>query len=129
MSVVLSAAVLQVEAHMPAVNMLHAASLFALEDFYSTYKEIEIQASSNNNDDVSCTSKLQTWNQPRKRHLDSKCSSEIMFRVEDYYHKPCRRSKVFLDPRPAESQLTDFLHDLESLKVSCRFLNLMVVAS
>ena len=106
-----------------------AASLFALEDFYSTYKEF--QASSD--DDVACTSKLQTWNQPRKRHLDSKCSNEITFRVEDYHHKPCRKSKPFLDPRPAESQLTteaeitDFLHDLESLNISCGFLNLMVV--
>ena len=38
-----------------------AASLFALENFYSTYKEV--QASSNDDDnDLSCTSKLQTWN-------------------------------------------------------------------
>ena len=54
----------------PAGRGLHgsckhiAATLFALENFYSTYEEI--RASSNDND-VSCTSKLQTWNQPRKR--------------------------------------------------------------
>jgi len=35
------------------------ASLFALEDFYSTYKEIQAPSNDDEND-VSCTSKLQT---------------------------------------------------------------------
>lgn len=83
---------------------------------------------------MSCTSRLQTWNQPRKRRLDSKCSNEIPFRVEDYYHKACRSSKAFLDPRPTELQsttegeITEFLHNLKGLKVSCGFLDLMVAA-
>ena len=87
----------------PAGRGLHGsckhitATLFVLENFYSAYEEI--QASSNDND-VSCTSKLQTWNQPRKRRLESKCSTDITFRVEDYYHKPCHQSKQPLDLRP-----------------------------
>ena len=107
-----------------------AATLFALENFYSTCEEIK----ASNDDDVSCTSKLQTWNQPRKRRLECKCSSEITFRVEDYYHKPCRQSKEPLDPRPLESQkITDtemeaVLGNLKELKLSCGFLDLMVPA-
>ena len=83
---------------------------------------------------MSCTSKLQTWNQPRKRRLECKRSSEITFRVEDYYHKPCRQSKQPLDPRPLESQKTTdtemeaFLGNLKELKLSCGFLDLMVPA-
>ena len=46
------------------------------------------------NDAVSCTSKLQTWNQPRKRHLDSQPVSEISFKVEDYYCKPTLRQRI-----------------------------------
>ena len=107
-----------------------AATLFALENFYSTCEEIK----ASNDDDVSCTSKLQTWNQPRKRQLECKCSSEITFRVEDYYHKPCRQSKQPLDPRLLESQKTTdtemevFLGNLKELKLSCGFLDLMVPA-
>ena len=62
--------VCRAQCNYPAGRGLHgsckhtAATLFALENFYSTYEEI--QASSNDKD-VSCTSKLQTWNQPRKR--------------------------------------------------------------
>ena len=109
----------------------NAAILFALEIFYSTYKEI--QASSNDND-VSCTSKLQTWNQPKKRRLESKCSSDIAFRVEDYYHKPCHQSKQPLDPQPLDSQKTTdaeieaFFGNLTELKVSCGFLDLILLA-
>ena len=39
-----------------------AATLFALENFYVTCQETEDES-------VSCTSKLQVWNQPRKKRL------------------------------------------------------------
>ena len=60
--------------------------------------------------------------------------SDITFRAEDYYHKPCRQSKQRLDPRPLDSQkATDaeieaFLGNLTEMKVSCGFLDLMVPA-
>ena len=103
----------------------------AVANFHSTY--VEIQASSNDNA-VSCTSKLQTWNHARTRRLGSKCSTDITFRVEDYYHKPCRQSKQHLDLRPLDSQKTTdteieaFLGNLTELKASCWFLDLMVPA-
>jgi len=101
-----------------------AATLFALENFYETYQEED--------DDVSCTSKLQVWNQPRKRRLDSKLANDISFKVEEYYHKPCRYPKTFMDPRPVELQQTtdeekaEFIKNLKQLEVSCGFLDLMV---
>ena len=60
-------------------------------------------------------------NQPRKRRLDSKCASEISFRIEDYYQKPCNHSKVFMDPGPNDVQKTtdkeikDFIENLKGL--------------
>lgn len=83
---------------------------------------------------MSCTSKLQTWNQPRKRHLDTKPAHEISFKVEHYYNEPIRQSKEILDPRPLELQKTSdaekksFVESLRSLKVSCGFLDLLTVA-
>ena len=50
-----------------------AATLFALENFNTIREEIQ------DDDTVSCTSKLQTWNHPRKRRLDSQPVSEISF--------------------------------------------------
>ena len=38
--------------------------------------------------------------------LESKCSNDITFRVEDYYHKLCYQSKQSLDLRPSDSQKT-----------------------
>ena len=77
-----------------------AATLFALENFNTIQEEIQ------DDDTVSCTSKLQTWNQPRKRCLDSQPVSEISFKVEDYYCKPTRQSKELIDPQPLELQKT-----------------------
>ena len=42
-----------------------AATLFTLENFSTIRTEIQ------DDDNVSCPSKLQTWNEPRKRCLDS----------------------------------------------------------
>ena len=105
-----------------------AATLFALENFNTIREEIQ------DDDTVSCTSKLQTWNQPRKRRLDSQPVSEISFKVEDYYCKPTRQSKELIDPRPLELQKTtdeekkSFIENLKKLEVSCGFLDLLTVA-
>ena len=72
--------------------MVVASMWLALQDFYAIYEELQISE-----EDVACTSKLQVWNQPRKRRLDSKRASEISFQVEDYYEKPCNHSKEFMD--------------------------------
>ena len=105
-----------------------AATLFALENFNTIREEIQ------DDDTVSCTSKLQTWNQPRKRRLDSQPVSEISFKVEDYYCKPTHQSKELIDPRPLELQKTTdeekeaFIANLKKLEVSCGFLDLLTVS-
>ena len=102
-----------------------AATLFALENFYVTCQETEDES-------VSCTSKLQVWNQPRKKRLDSKPAGDISFKVEEYNHKPCRHPKEFMDPRPVELQKTtdeekaEFITNLKQLGVSCGFMDLLV---
>ena len=101
-----------------------AATLFVLENFYSFYEEAR------SDDEISCTSKLQKWNQPRKRRLDSQPSKEISFKVEQYDHKPCRISKDFFDPRPfTDEELKTFTGNLQQLKTSCGFLDLMVASN
>ena len=101
-----------------------AATLFALESFYDTYQQED--------DNLSCTSKLQLWNQSRKRLLDSKRASDILFKVEGYYCNPCRHPKNFMDPRPVKLQQTtdeekaEFIKNLKQLEVLCGFLDLMV---
>ena len=103
-----------------------AATLFALENFHTFYEEAKTE------DEISCTSKLQQWNQPRKRRLDSQPSNDICFKVEEYGHKPCRVSKDFFDPRPlilqktTDEELQKFTENLQDLKVSCGFLDIMV---
>ena len=52
-----------------------AATLFALKNFSTIRKKIQ------DDDTVSCISKLQTWNQPRKRRLFSQPVSQISFKV------------------------------------------------
>ena len=104
-----------------------AATLFALENFYTIFHCQEAEGES-----LSCTSKLQMWNQPRKKRLDSKPASDISFKVEEYNYKPCRHPKEFMDPRPVELQQTtdgektEFTKALKQLGVSCGFLDLMV---
>ena len=62
--------------------------LHALEDFTCVH---ELQ------EHVSCTSRLQTWNQPRKRVLDAADVGDIKF-VKLEYGKQKRKSVV--SPRP-----------------------------
>ena len=67
-----------------------AAVLFALDRFYAYYEEGKKE------DEITCTSKLHTWNQPRKRCLDSKAANKMSFKVESYLHTSCGKSKDFL---------------------------------
>ena len=60
---------------MAAVSTYVAATLFALENFHTFYVKAKTK------DEISCTSKLQKWNQPRKRHLDLQPSNDICFKV------------------------------------------------
>ena len=102
-----------------------AATLFALENFNTIREEIQ------DNDTVSCTSKLQTWNQPRKRRLDSQPISQISFKVEDCYCKPTRQSKELIDPRPLELQKTTDRKGkilLKKLEVSCGVLDFLTAS-
>ena len=74
-----------------------AAMCYALEDFYRVHLLPE---------HVPSTSRLQTWNQPRKRCLDSAASSDIKF-VKMEYGKIKRSLKVTpYDPRPAHLRRT-----------------------
>ena len=57
-------------------------------------------------DSVACTSKLQQWNHPRKRKLDSEVMDEIKF-VEHEHGKVKREIKCHTyDPRPIDLQQT-----------------------
>ena len=102
-----------------------AAVLFALDNFYAYYEEAK-------EDEITCTSELQTLNQPRKRHLDSKAANEISFKVESYLHTLCGKSKDFFDPHPTELQKTtvDDLKplsgSLQQFEIPCGFLDIMV---
>ena len=67
-----------------------------------TYKVLN----KNGNDHESCTSRLQMWNQPQKRRLDSEKSSKILFHREKYGEVAKRYHVAFMDPRPEALQVT-----------------------
>ena len=64
--------------------------------------------------------------------MDLQPSNDICFKVEEYGHKPYRVSKDFFDPRPlilqktTDEELQKFTENLQDLKVSCGFLDIMV---
>lgn len=59
----------------------------------------------------SCTSRLQEWNQPRKRRLESEPTETISFVKEVYGKQKCRPSQsVVYDPQPIEFQGTSTAH-------------------
>ena len=99
-----------------------AAALYALEDFYRMYQFAKEQ------DDEACTSRLQTWNQPRKRKLDSEKSCLIPFKCEDYGEVAKRHHIPFTDPRPRELQRTtdkDIQSLVDNLKQCTTFCGLL----
>ena len=99
--------------HGPLGSCKHIAALcFYLEDFVKSRRAI-LDAG-----EEVCTSMLQKWNQPRKRHLDSKKAEDISFRcpVPAYTEKENKRSKrKAYDPHPLSMKKTS-LDDLEEFK-------------
>ena len=82
-------------------------------------------------DEITCTSNLQTWNQPRKRRLVSKAANEISFKVESYLHTSCRKSRLF-DPRPPQlhkttaNEFKTLFKSLKQFKIPWRFLGILI---
>ena len=74
-----------------------AAKCYALEDFCHIRQLC---------DHVPCTSQLQTWNQPRKRTLDSADIEEIKFIKMEYGKMKCKPTVVPYDPRPVPLRCT-----------------------
>jgi hypothetical protein len=75
----------------PFASCKHVAAVcYALEEF--------VRTGSNNRDYQTCTSRLQTWNQPRKRKLDSSSVYEIDF-SKKVYGKDSKKPRVLQDPR------------------------------
>ena len=101
-----------------------AATLYALEDFHRFYELLKEQ-------DEPCTSRLQTWNRPRKRRLDSEKSSAISFHCEEYGEVAKRHHTPFKDPRPEALQVTtdeeikSLVDSLKQCTTSCGLLDLL----
>ena len=93
-----------------------AAMCYALEDF-SRIKHLR--------DPVSCTSQLQTWNQPRKRHLEPVDVHRIKFLKQEYGKEKRVYNVSQYDPRPVSLRQTteevQALHIKLSQKSSTRF--------
>ena len=82
----------------PYGSCKHISALcYALEE-YSRIKEIR--------QPDACTSRLQEWNQPRKRRLDSREVEEIAFVKEEYGKNKRHSGTMVFDPRPIELQCT-----------------------
>lgn len=104
----------------PLGSCKHIAGMcYALEEFFRLH------------DNLACTSKLQQWNHPRKRKLDSEMMEEIKF-VKHEHGKVKREIKCHAyDPRPNDLQRTtaeevsQFKSELSELKRSCAFLHIL----
>lgn len=75
----------------PCGSCKHIAALcYALEEFVRLKCTREFET---------CTSRLQTWNQPRKRKLDSQSVYEIDFSKKIYRREERNNAKPLTDPR------------------------------
>ena len=108
----------------PHGSCKHLAALcYALEEFCRL---------NDTRDYVACTSKLQSWNQPRKRVLDPLPVNEIKFVKLEYGKVYTRKHETpAYDPRPAQYQHTSdseirSLHDkLQSISTRCALLHVL----
>ena len=108
----------------PHGSCKHLAALcYALEEYY------RLNAT---RDYVACTSKLQSWNQPRKRVLDPLPVNEIKFVKLEYGKVYTRKHETpAYDPRPQQHRHTSdseirSLHDqLLSVSTRCAFLHVL----
>ena len=108
----------------PRGSCKHIAALcYALEEFVRLKCTREIKTR---------TSRLQTWNQPRKRKLDSQSVYEIDFSKTIYRREETNNVKPLNDPRrPSERNNDskkvnrDLLDKIKRLKPYCRFFSLL----
>ena len=66
-----------------------AALCYCLEDF------VKMRSTAIQLDEASCTSVVQKWNQPRKKHLDSKMVEDISSESAVFGKERKRREKIF----------------------------------
>lgn len=111
----------------PKGSCKHIAALcYALEEFNRIKKTPEY---------VSCTAKLQEWNQPRKRTLDPQNSEEIKFVKLEHGKVKRQHLNPAYDPRPpslqhtSNSELLEFQSKLKSSGRPCGFLHVIPPAS
>ena len=111
----------------PKGSCKHIAALcYALEEFCRIKKTQEYTA---------CTSKLQEWNQPRKRTLDPQNVDAIKFVKLEHGKSKREHFKAVYDPRPQHQQYTSkeemksFYETLQSFNKPCGFLHVITLAS
>ncbi len=109
----------------PTGSCKHIAALcYALEEFS------RIRTT---NDYTACTSKLQEWNQPRKRKLDAEIVGDIKFVKLEHGKVKREATRPWYDPRPpflqrtTSQEISNFKKDLGSLKTPCAFLHVLPV--
>ena len=84
-----------------------AATIYALEDFVR--KGLREEAAK------TCTSKLQAWNQPRKKNVTPLRVLDIALIKSEYGSKKRLRRQPFFDPRPVHQQAPN-LEDVGMLR-------------
>ncbi|KAL9961806.1 hypothetical protein ACROYT_G030828 [Oculina patagonica] len=107
----------------PRGSCKHIAALcYALEEFVRLKCTREFET---------CTSRLQTWNQPRKRKLDSQSVYEIDF-SKKVYRREESRAKPLNDPRRPSERNNDtknvnreLLDKIKTVKPNCGFFCLL----
>ena len=85
-----------------------AATCYAIENFCRFQLE-----------GISCTSQLQAWNQPRKRHLDSSVVTDIDFTQHEFGKVKRKLGNPMYDPRPMKFRSTSS-EEVETLRSALR---------
>ena len=100
-----------------------AALCFALEEFVRLGQRREF---------TTCTDRLQTWNQPRKRKLDPKSVYEIDFCKKVYGKEKAGNTRILQDPRllvyrePNTEKANQCLLDkIKEANLECGFFNIL----
>ena len=101
---------------------VHLAALcFALEEF------VRLKQS---RDFATCTARLQTWNQPRKRKLEPRSVYEIDFSKKVYGRENAGDRKILHDPRlpvyrDTEKANQNMLDNIREANLECGFFNIL----
>ena len=111
----------------PKGSCKHIATLcYALEEFNRIKTTVQYTA---------CTSKLQEWNQPRKRMLKPQHVDEIKFIKHEHGKIKREHTKAVYDPRPqhlqhtADHEVEQFYTRLSSFSKPCGFLHVVTLSS